>query len=301
MADRTADPTLGWGKLLLNYGAMENRGVELSLSGAFRFGEFTYSPTLVLGVNKNKLLNVEESNRTTFSYTQGNAITVGYPYLSVFSYPSAGLSPETGKPLYYHTDPSSGERKVTAKVSDITMDDLVFSGNRMPTRTGSLTNRIEWRGFALSLMLYYSGGNVLRAVTAPYDGGSSGSNLPREYLNYWQKPGDEKDPTMTPVITGKAQRDQAIIHAWCASDQHAFPGDYLKVQDLSLSYTLPKDRIETLGLSTASLVLQLQNLGTISFNRRGYNAESMGFYSYGWGMRGIPSPLTISLGTTINF
>lgn len=301
MADRTADPTLGWDKLLLNYGAMENRGVELTLSGAFRFGEVSYSPTLVLGINQNKLLNVEESNRTTFSYTQGNAITVGYPYLSVFSYPSAGLSPEDGTPLYYHTDPDSGERKVTAKVSEITMDDLVFSGSRMPTRTGSLTNRIEWRGFALSLMLYYSGGNVLRAVTAPYDGGSSGSNLPREYLNYWQKPGDEKDPTMTPAITGKPLRDTAVIHAWSASDLHAFPGDYLKVQDLSLSYTLPKDRIETLGLSTASLVLQLQNLGTISFNRRGYNAESMGFYSYGWGMRGIPSPLTISLGTTINF
>ena len=106
---------------------------------------------------------------------------------------------------------------------------------------------------------------------------------------------------MTPVITGKPLRDTAVIHAWSASDLHIFPGDYLKVQDLTLSYSLPTDRIKTLGLSTASLVLQLQNLGTISFNRRGYNAESMDFYYYGWGMRGIPSPLIISLGTTINF
>lgn len=301
MAERTADPTLGWGKLLLNYGTMENRGVELSLSGAFHFGEVSYTPTLVLGVNNNKLINVEESNRNTFAYTQGSAITVGYPYLSIFSYPSAGLSPKDGTPLYYHTNPKTGEREVTDNVSDITMDDLVFSGNKIPTRTGSLTNRIEWRGLALSLMLYYSGGNVLRAVTAPYNGGSSGSNLPREYLHYWQKPEDEADPTISPAITGREITDQAVTHAWSASDLHIFPGDYLKVHDLTLSYSIPKDRLETLGLSTMELMLQLQNLGTISFNRRGYNAETMSTYGYGWGMRGIPQPLTISLGTTINF
>lgn len=190
---------------------------------------------------------------------------------------------------------------MTDNVSDITMDDLVFSGNKIPTRTGSLTNRIEWRGLALSLMLYYSGGNVLRAVTAPYNGGSSGSNLPREYLHYWQKPEDEADPTISPAITGREITDQAVTHAWSASDLHIFPGDYLKVRDLTLSYSIPKDRLETLGLSTMELMLQLQNLGTISFNRRGYNAETMSTYGYGWGMRGIPQPLTISLGTTINF
>lgn len=300
MARRTADTTLGWGKLLLNYGVMDNHGVELTLGGSFRWGQVTYSPSLVFSVNRNKLVNVEESNRNTFYYTMGNTTTVGYPYSSVFSFPSAGLSPEDGTPLYYHTDPATGKREVTGDAYAVTMDDLVFSGSNIPTRTGSLTQRLEWKGLALSLVLYYSGGNVLRAVTAPYDGGSAGAGQPREYLHYWKAPGDELDRSTSPAITGKPINDYIVKQGWSASDIHAFPGDYLKVRDLTLSYRLPAQALSPLGLQSASLMLQVQNLGTLSFNRRGYDAESMGYYSYGWGSRGVPSPLTVSIGTTIN-
>lgn len=302
MAQRTADPTLGWDKLTLNYGVMDNRGLELTLGSTLHFGEVTYTPSLVFSVNHNKLVNVEESNPNTFSYTQGTATTVGYPYNSVFSFPSAGLSPENGTPLYYHTNPETGKREVTDNVYDVTMEDLVYQGNKIPTRNGSFTNRIEWKGLSVSLMLYYSGGNVLRAVVAPYTGGMGGSNMPREYLNFWKQPGDEKDLTTSPAITGQRVMDQLEHQGWSAADIHAFPGDYLKIRDLTISYELPHEYISILGLRSMDLMLQLQNLGTISFNKRGYDAEStpLGAAGYGWGDRVVPSPMTISLGTTIN-
>lgn len=301
MAERSADPTLGWDRLLLNYGVMNNKGLELTLGSFLHFGEVTYTPSLVFSVNHNKLINIEKSNPTFINYTRGTTEAVGYPYYSVFSFPSAGLSPEDGAPLYYHTNPETGKQEVTSNVYDVTMEDLVYQGNRIPTRTGSLTNRIEWKGLAVSLMLYYSGGNVLRADVAPYNGGSSGSSMPREYLHFWKQPGDEKDLTTSPAITGVYVKDETERHAWRTSDIHIFPGDYLKVRDLTISYDLPHQYISTLGLRSMSLTLQMQNLGTISFNKRGLDAESTVINGNGYGQRSLPSPLTVSLGTSIKF
>ncbi|WP_297129977.1 SusC/RagA family TonB-linked outer membrane protein [uncultured Porphyromonas sp.] len=300
LAERQSDPTLGWDKLLLNYGSMQNNGLEVMLSSELRLGEVSWAPTLVLGINHNKLLNVQESNPNTFHYTRGNTAAVGYPLHSVFSFPSKGLDHETGQPIYLRRDPASGTLVETKKATDLTLDDLVYSGTTVPTYNGSLTNTFSYKGITLSMMVMYGGGNVFRAVAPANNGYGVTTNSPCEYLLRWQKPGDESVPGMNPPITGTSP-DDITAHAWPASDKQIVRGDYLRLSDISLSYSLPSSWAGALGAQDVRLTMQLRNLLTLGLNSRGYDPLSMTTTGYGWGTRSLPMQRTIALGASVNF
>lgn len=300
LAERQSDPTLGWDKLLLNYGSMQNNGLEVMLSSELRLGEVSWAPTLVLGINHNKLLNVQESNPNTFHYTRGNTAAVGYPLHSVFSFPSKGLDHETGQPIYLRRDPASGTLVETKKATDLTLDDLVYSGTTVPTYNGSLTNTFSYKGITLSMMVMYGGGNVFRAVAPANNGYGVTTNSPREYLLRWQKPGDETIPGMNPPITGTAP-DDITAHAWPASDRQIVHGDFLRISDLSLSYRLPSGWAETIGSREIRLTAQLRNLLTVGLRSKGYDPLAMTTTGYGWGARSLPLQRTLALGASINF
>lgn len=300
LAERQADPTLGWDKLMLNYGSMENSGLELMLSSELRFGEISWSPSVVFGLNHNKLLNVQESNPNTFYYTRGNTTAVGYPLHSVFSFPTKGLDHETGQPVYLHKDPESGKLMETQKATDLTLDDLVYSGTTVPTYNGSLTNTLGYKGIRLSVMVMYGGGNVFRAVAPANNGYGVTTNSAREYLLRWKKPGDESVPGMNPPITGTSP-DDITAHAWPASDRQIVRGDYLRLSDISLSYSLPSSWAGALGAQDVRLTMQLRNLLTLGLNSRGYDPLAMTTTGYGWGTRSLPMQRTIALGASVNF
>lgn len=300
LAERQSDPTLGWDKLLLNYGSMQNNGLEVMLSSELRLGEVSWTPTLVLGINHNKLLNVQESNPNTFHYTRGNTAAVGYPLHSVFSFPTKGLDHETGQPIYLRRDPASGTLVETKKATDLTLDDLVYSGTTVPTYNGSLTNTLSYKGITLSMMVMCGGGNVFRAVAPANNGYGVTTNSPREYLLRWQKPGDETIPGMNPPITGTAP-DDITAHAWPASDRQIVHGDFLRISDLSLSYRLPSGWAETIGSREIRLTAQLRNLLTVGLRSKGYDPLAMTTTGYGWGARSLPLQRTLALGASINF
>lgn len=301
LAERQSDPTLGWNKVMLNYGSMRNTGIEMTLSSDLHFGEISWTPSLVLSINHNKLLNVQESNPNTYDYTKGNTTAVGYPLHSIFSFPTKGLSPKDGQPIYLHREPGSGKVVETTQVADLTLEDLVFSGSSIPTFTGSLSNSISYKGLTLSLMLLCGGGNVFRAVAPLNSGYGITHNGPREYLLRWHKPGDENIPGMNPPITG-IPNDNITAHAWPASTQQILRGDYIRLSDLSLSYHLPSVWTQHLfRCEDIRLTAQLRDLVTIGINGRGYDPLAVFTNGYGYGYRAVPLPTTFALGASINF
>lgn len=147
LAFREADPTLGWGSLLLNYGSLRNRGIETTLNAdLISLKDFSWSASLNYSYN-NKLLNVEDVGSTIQRYTNGHFDTSGYPSNAVFSFKFAGLSPEDGSPLYYNEE---GE-----KINYVTsIKALEYSGTNTPKRVGSLTNTFTFLlNFQASFML----------------------------------------------------------------------------------------------------------------------------------------------------
>ena len=292
LGERNADPTLGWSKLLVNYGSMYNRGVELSLrSQNVRQGDFAWDSSLTFSCNKNELTNLEGTQESVYYFTASSVNTVGYPMNSLFSYRYAGLDPKNGNVRVYDK-----EGKMKSNVDSI--DDLVWSGTRTPVYNASLKNLLSYKGLELSFMFVYYGGHVMRDVVAVYLSQAPGNNLNRKQLNYWKKPGDENIPDIAPSFKRSISEERAM--AWYSADAHIRPADYIKLRDVSLSYNIPAGWLKKLSLSSALLTCQLSNVWWWAANGD-IDPEAYATSGYGRGARTLPNPMTYTLGLSLNF
>ena len=296
LAQRDADPTLGFKQLTLNYGNMTNKGIEVSLNSVnLQTRNLRWTTGLNFGYNKNMLDDVEDSNPNVHSYTSGFAAVKGHPLGAIFSFQYAGLSPTDGTPRYY----VEGGSKTEAQVSNLS--DLVYSGTRHPTYSGSFSNTIAYKDFELSFMLVFYGGNVLRTEAAPFVSEPSHLNPNKEMRNIWRQPGDERNPDATPAFTGYALDLATMRHPWYAADRHVFKADYAKLRHLSLTYRVPQQLVAKCGLAQLAFTLQGQNLLSWRANKYGVDPEALGTTGYGWGMRTIPTPATWTFGLSATF
>lgn len=287
-----ADPTLGWDKLMQNYGTMFNRGVEISLQSVnIKNKDFTWETNVMFGYNKNELVDFEGTTESVYDYSKLKVAAPGYPLNSMFSYRYAGLDPDTGNVLVYNKE---GE-----KVSNVnSVDDLVYSGTRTPKYTASMRNFLSYRDFDLSFMFVYYGGHVMRDVVAGYMGGAPGVNLDRKALMHWRKPGDEKIPGMAPSF--RKSIDNREAQTWYSADIHVRKADYIKLRDISLSYNLPKKFLRKYAIDSATLTCQISNPWWWAANGD-IDPEAYTETSTSSGMLTLPEPTTYTLGLSLNF
>ncbi|WP_329903934.1 SusC/RagA family TonB-linked outer membrane protein [Porphyromonas pogonae] len=292
LGNREADPTLGWDKLPLNYGKMSNSGIEFSLNTInFDCSDFYWGSRLNLSYNKNKLLDVQNANKIVFSYAATPTEVTGYPVGSIFSFRYAGLSAEDGSPLAYTKD---GE-----KVDYITsVDDLVYSGTTIPPWTGSFFNDFRYKEWGLSFSFMFYGGHVLRNPVAPYLSNGPSANLTKDVLNMWKQPGDEKNPDAFPGIKGAYISQEASL-MWSSADKHVVKGDYIRLRDITLSYSLPNQLISNWGIGGMTIRFQIDNPFKWVRNKKGLDPEAYS-YSGGDSRRTLPVSPRYSFGVSVN-
>lgn len=292
LGDRNADPTLGWSTLMVNYGSMFNRGVEVSLQSInIQNKNFTWGTNAMFSYNKNELTSLAGTRESVFSYSAYNVTAVGYPVNSLFSYRYAGLDPTNGDALVYN---SKGE-KVT-NVSSV--DDLVYSGTRDPKYTASLKNFFSIYDFDFSFMFVYYGGHVLRDVVAGYMAGAPSQNLNRKALNHWRQPGDENIPGVAPAFNKSIY--YTTEQAWYSADVHVKKADYIKLRDISIGYNLPKKWLRKYAIESAAITCQISNVWWWAANGD-IDPEAYTTVGYGRGALTLPNPTTYTLGLSLNF
>ena len=207
----------------------------------------------------------------------------------------AGLSAADGTPLYYSNESSE-------PVSQITLiDDLEYSGTRIPRFTGSLENTFSYKNFDLSFMFVFYGGHVFRDQAAAYLSLPPTTNIYNGVLNAWRQPGDELLLNVTPAITGASLSTEYDLHPWYTANIHVKKADFLKLRDISLTYNFDKQLISRIGMSSLALTLQAQNLFAWTANDSGVDPEAMTTTGYGWGARGVKIPTTWTIGVSANF
>lgn len=289
---RNSDPTLGWSQLMVNYGSMENKGIEVSLQGTnIQKKDFSWNTSLMFSYNKNTLTNIEGTEESVFNYSAFDVQAVGYPMNSLFSFRYAGLDPEDGSVLIYN---KAGEK--VPMVSSV--DDMVYSGTRDPKYTASMKNFLTYKNLELSFMFVYYGGHVMRDIVASYMTEAPTTNVSRKAMNYWRQPGDEKIPGMAPAFTKSISDSYA--QAWYSADTHVKKADYIKLRDVSLSYTFPSKWVRKIAAESASLTCQISNVWWWAANGD-IDPEAYTVSGYGRGSLTLPNPTTYTLGLTINF
>lgn len=249
---RDVNPISGWTSIMVNYGSMYNKGIEIGLSQSFlRSKQIVWETSVNFSYNKNELTNLTGTPEGVSSYTIGTSDVKGYPLKSLFSYRYAGLNAANGKVLVY--DKEGNERN---NVTDVT--DLVYSGTRIPKYTASLMNKLGWKNFELSFLFVHYGGHVLRRVTADIMNTYPTANVHNTILNRWQKPGDELKKDVMPGIQQLSVTTDILT--WTAADYNVRKADYIKLREVGLSYKLPGAWINKHKIQDATLTFQINNL-----------------------------------------
>jgi len=271
------NPTSGWLSTTGNLGEMSNRGLEMNInSHNIKSRDFNWRTTLTLSYNKNKIEKLEvEQPRTMASDMTSSGYFEGYPVGAIFSYRYAGLDGD-GYPQAYDKD---GNIVTKADVNYLTADDAVYSGTTIPKVTGGLTNTFTYKNLELSFMLSYSFGNKMRADADIYTG-RVGSALKQMIDDRWRKPGDEKT---TDVPCYLAMYDPNYVgDAFTYADTRVVDASYIKMRDISLSYTLPSSWARKVYANSIVLTGQIGDLFLIPFNSEGIDPEyfSLAYASY---------------------
>jgi hypothetical protein len=223
-----------------------------------------WNTTLLFSLTKERVrtYETETSVASLLQYGPGMdgfvAPREGKPLYAVYSYAWAGLDPETGNPRSYSNGiPSIDYNDI---VNTTTADQLVYHGSARPTHYGSLRNTFTWKNISLSLNISYRLGYYFRRKSVLYNEVLSGYLSHGDYGLRWQKPGDESI-TNVPSIPETFDNNREMIYTY--SSALVEKGDHIRLQDISLSYTLDRQHIEHLPFSRVEIYSYVNNIGIL--------------------------------------
>ena len=214
----------------------------------------------------------------------------------MFSYQFAGLNSE-GLPKVINEEGVETVGDVNFQETENLDKFLVYEGPSDPTWYGSLNNTFTytdtWGKLNLDVFITYSGGNVVRLDPVFRAGYSDLSSLPREFKNRWMVPGDELR-TDIPTIASVNQRDRLggtslsmAYNAYNYSTARIAKGNFVRMKEIALTYTMPTEILRKTLLSSASLKLAATNLFLIYADKK-LNGQDPEFINSG----GVASPIS---------
>ncbi|WP_316791963.1 SusC/RagA family TonB-linked outer membrane protein [Pedobacter frigoris] len=300
------NPFTGFPTITGNAGDMTNRGVDLNISSVnLEEGILKWNTMLTMGYNKNKITHL---NRTTPITLGSDKISQnyleGYAAFSIFAYNYAGLD-NMGNPQIKLTDGSIVKARNSAKP-----DDVKYMGSFQPKWSGGLSNMFGYKDFSLNVNVVYNLGYVLRRDVSPSASYSTrdrlfantgfNGNLNAEFANRWKKPGDEAFTNIPSYIASSAAslagRD---VDYYRYADVNVVDASYIKLRDVTLSYSLPKTILGRLKADAVTFRAQLSNVMLWKANDVGIDPEFQA------GSGGTRNPLsnqhTFTLGAHITF
>ena len=168
-------------------------------------------------------------------------------------------------------------------------------GQTLPKWFGGLTNTVSYKGLSLEVFLRFQGGNQVYNQTKQdnllnQDFNNSGTEL----LNRWRP---ENPNTNVPKLW--LNRNAQVNQSGQAISRFVEDGDFLRVQNVILSYSIPKSILQKTGafsLSSVRIFAQAQNLATFT-NYSGIDPE------LGVGFDNNTSPIfrTVTFGVNVGF
>jgi TonB-linked SusC/RagA family outer membrane protein len=295
-----------------NIGSLQNRGIELELTtNNIRRKDFKWSTSANFSRNKNKILEFGEE---AFLLNQGERTElylnrVGDPLIQFFGYKTDGVwlskaQIDEAKAAGLSSNLSNvfvpGGLKLVDVNGDniINADDRIVTGSPYPEFTWGITNNFTYKGFDLSFLFQGVQGGQLVNGDPNYN---ETKRYNRNYnTNRWLSPmfpGDGKTPYST------------VGFNWMLTDYVVEDASYYSLREVIIGYTLPRNIIRSLHLSSMRFYFSGHNLFFHSAGSyRGINTEARftsGPYATplidGYQRGSFPMPKTILFGIDINF
>ena len=275
--DRASNFYLGTTDLnvLRNVGAINNKGIELSLtSNNINSNDFRWTTNLNYARNRSQVVELSAGTEllgsaapayfaggNTYILREGEPIGLfwGLDYQGVYQGGDipAGTALQSlsfdgdgnaipGEPLF--TDLADEEGILDGFIDD---NDRMIIGDPNPDFTFGMTNTVSYKNFDLNIFFQGAVGGDIYNLTAVqlFNGDSNGLT---DVLNSWTP-----DNTNTDI-------PRAAIRGRERSSRFVEDGSYVRLKNIALGYSLPSSTLENVGISSARLSISAQNLLTLT-------------------------------------
>lgn len=270
----------------MNTGELKNEGWEFELGHRNKIGEVSYNVNGNLSVINNKLMtlgvgNVEQLNGMTGN---GSDLFIGHPIQLYYGYLTDGVFLDDADIKGWHD-----QSKITPKpqAGDIRYKDIsgpdgvpdgkvdpnydrVPLGSKIPRFTFGLNIGAEYKGFDFQAQLQGVAG--VKGLLDNYSGWAfwSEGNVQR-----WQADGrfDPQNPTRYPEYPRIENLGNVVGPNTQTSDFWLLDASYIRLKNVQLGYTLPKNIMSKAGISNLRVYVSTENPCSWNKYRKGWDPE----------------------------
>lgn len=299
----------GYARQYQNIGSMRNRGLEFTLNTVnIKSENFRWSTDINFAHNKSKVLSLEKgATQRTFSVgsNRGGVVTyyatVGEELGEMYGYVYQGIY--TTDDFIQNTDgtlklrdgvvkpasgtPKPGDMKFAAdnEAGDQFTRKMTKIGSATPDFIGGISNNFSYKGFDLGVFMKFSvGGDIYNATKQSISPYALFQNVPTEFgNNFYQLVDPNTGQATNNLARLKELNPNEASRTWSLSNTNTanitYPssyyvedGSYLRIAQLTLGYSLPKEFLREVMVTNARIYVTVNNLATIT-GYSGYDPE----------------------------
>ena len=244
-----------------NIGKIRNHGIEFSVNAnILQTKDWTWSAYANLTWNENEVVKLSTDEPIEYTF---QIIEEGRPYTQFKMKEYAGVDRETGKPLWYLNETGN------ETTSDYNAAAKRYVGDADPNVLGGFGTNLRWKDIDFGLSFNYRLGGKVYNSGAAFTGFGMAFRTPLEdvALNSWTE--ENKDAKYPQYI----YKDP--YNATSTSSRFLYSGDYLRISNLTLGYTLPKKWTTKILIQRLRAYISVDNLYTFTASDFvGYNPET---------------------------
>lgn len=244
--------TVGFSSQTDNIGDLTNTGAEFELDyRVFPKGPFSLDFGVNFTTNQTNIdkLNTEEEfiepSNSFYSVLKEGENAYVFRLVEFVR-----VDDQTGDLIYLDADGNETN-------SPAASDSKILSGkSALPTYWGGFDIDLGFKGLALNTDFVFKGGNYIYNLRRSWNQrglNGANSNVSVEAGNYWRNAGDQTD----------IPRPDVEVEA-SDSDRFLEKGDYLRLRNVQLSYSLPSNWLSKIKVENVSLFVSATNLATFT-------------------------------------
>lgn len=276
-----------------NIGKIRSNGFEFTLNTKNIDTEnFKWNTSFNLTTNESKVKSLPNNNTDIITFYNINR--VGENISSFYLVEYAGVDPENGDALFYKNTKNPDGTIDHSTTNTYSEAQRIIAGNPFPTLMSGLTNTILYKGFDFTFTFQGEWGASIYNSAGIYQSSAADvfDNQTTDQLRRWQKKDDITDVPQARYGGGNGSQD---------STRYLDKADFVRLRNLTFGYTLPKDVLKDLGMSSLRVYFTAVNLFTFT-NYEGNDPEARrddggigeDFYS-------APPARTTAIGVNFNF
>ncbi|MDE5622364.1 MAG: TonB-dependent receptor [Alistipes sp.] len=321
-----------------NIGKVRNRGVDIALNAVpVQTKDFSWTSSLNVSVNRNEVLALNERSQVLYygvgtyfsaAFSTASIVKEGQPMGVFYGYRTDGYFANEREVLEAPVQVEDGNnpgQNLFNKTSGVYVGDLRFQdlnkdgkidandqtviGDPNPDFTFGWSNTFTYKNFDLSIGLNgVCGGDVLNI--ARYRTEALNNQWDNQSRRVIDRARIATDPAGQPYLANPttARTPRAALNDINGnnrmSDRWLEDGSYLRIQNITLGYTLPRRWVSKLGMQNLKVYCTLQNLYTWT-GYSGYDPEVGAFNQsaamQNYDMGRYPTPRMYILGVNIGF